>query len=145
MTLLFCDTSALVKLYLQEDGSDLMAQAAHDADQVAVCRLAWVELMSALARRARESSASDVATISTIAAARLAFTATWPQFLVVEMTQELMVLAGDYAEAFALRAYDSVQLAAVQLIHREMPGELRFACFDGRLTKAAGVLGIESI
>lgn len=141
MAILFCDSSALVKLYLQEDGSDLMAQAVRDADQVAVCRLAWVELMSALARRARERSAG----LTTITEARLAFALTWPQFLIVDVTQELMELAGDYAEAFALRAYDSVQLAAVHLIHRELPGEVRFACFDGRLTKAAGVLGIGSL
>ena len=141
MTILFCDTSALVKLYLQEAGSDQMAQAARATDQVAVCRLAWVELMSALARRARERSVG----LTTIDEARLAFTLTWPQLLVVEITQELMVLAGDYAEAFALRAYDSVQLAAVQLIHRELPGEVRFACFDGRLTKAAAALGIPGV
>ena len=118
-----------------------MVQAVRDADQVAVRRLAWVELMSALARRVRERRAG----LTTITEARLAFAVTWPQFLIVDVTQELMELAGDYAEAFALRAYDSVQLARVQLIHRELPGEVRFACFDGRLTKAAGVLGIGSL
>ena len=43
-----------------------------------------------------------------------------------------------------LRAYDGVQLAAAQLVHRAMPGEVRFACFDVRLVKAARVLGIEA-
>ena len=57
----------------------------------------------------------------------------------------MVELAGDDAEAFALRAYDSVQLAAVQTLHREVPGEVRFACFDARLSKAAQVLGIEAM
>jgi uncharacterized protein len=70
--------------------------------------------------------------------------ADWPLYLTLEVTQELVVLAGEYAEAFALRADDSVQLAAAQTLHLEMPGEVAFACFDSRLVKAAGVLGIRA-
>lgn len=55
-----------------------------------------------------------------------------------------MELAGDYADTFALRACDSVQLAAAEIARRELPGEIQFACFDARLAKAARVLGIEA-
>lgn len=68
--------------------------------------------------------------------------ADWPRCLAVEVTQTLVELAGDYSDTFTLRAYDSVQLAAVQTVHLELPGEVRFACFDDRLSKAARVLGI---
>jgi hypothetical protein len=68
----------------------------------------------------------------------------WPDFVVVEVNQPLVELAGDYADTFALRAYDSVQLAAAELARRDMPGEVQFACFDARLVKAARVLGIEA-
>ena len=54
-------------------------------------------------------------------------------------------VAGEYAEAFALRACDSVQLAAVTTLHREASGDVRFACFDSRLAKAARVLGIVTV
>ena len=80
-----------------------------------------------------------------IAQARQRVAADWSHFLTLEVTQELVELAGEYADAFALRAYDSVQLAAAQTVHRELPGEVKFACFDGRLVRAARVLGIESI
>jgi uncharacterized protein len=80
-----------------------------------------------------------------IARARRRFVADWPRYLTLEVTHELVVLAGEYAEAFALRAYDSVQLAAAQTLHLEMQGEVAFACFDRRLVKAAGVLGIRSL
>ena len=46
--------------------------------------------------------------------------------LVLEITPELTRLAGDYAEAFALRAYDSIQLAAAQTLNQELPGEVGF-------------------
>jgi predicted nucleic acid-binding protein len=50
--ILFCDTSALVKLYVREEASDLMMALAGSAGTIAVCRLAWAEAMAALARRA---------------------------------------------------------------------------------------------
>lgn len=138
--ILFCDTSALVKLYVQEDGSDAVLQQAETSEAVAVCRIAWVEIMSAFARRAREVPADAPA----LDRARRRFTTDWPHCLTLELTQPLAELAGEYAEAFALRAYDSVQLAAAVTLHRETSGDLRFACFDSRLMKAARVLGIET-
>ncbi len=139
--ILFCDTSALVKLYLHEDDTDTVASQAAGSEVIAVIRIAWVETMSALARRSREQPQGA----STIAQARQRFVTDWPRYLTLEVTQTLVELAGDYAEAFALRAYDSVQLAALQILHRELPGEVRFACYDSRLVKAAAVLGIDSV
>lgn len=139
--ILFCDTSALVKLYVLEEGSDATARQAEACDAIAVCRIAFVELLSALARRAREQPGDQQA----IERARQRFIADWPDYLSLEVTQELVELAGDHADTFALRAYDSVQLAAVHLLHREVPGEVEFACFDSRLAKAARALGIGAV
>lgn len=139
--ILFCDTSALVKLYVHEEGTDAVIEHAAASEIVAVCRVAWVEAMSAMARRVREQALDAAA----IAQARQRLVADWPHYLVLEVTQELVDLAGDYAEAFALRAYDSVQLASVFTVHQAMPGEVTFACFDSRLVKAARALGIASI
>ena len=137
--ILFCDTSALVKLYVREDGTDAVSEQAAASEIVAVCRIAWVEIMSAMARRSREQPQDAAA----IAKARQQFATDWPHYFTVEVTKELTELAGDYTDAFALRACDSVQLAAAQTLNREARGQVRFACFDGRLTKAAKVLGIE--
>ena len=138
--ILFCDTSALVKLYVREDGSDALAARAATREALAVCRVTGVEVMSSLARRVRERPQDD----AILASARQRFAADWPRYLCLEVTQELAELAGDYADTFALRADDSVQLAAAELARRDMPGEVQFACFDARLSKAARVLGIEA-
>ena len=138
--ILFCDTSALVKLYVREDGSDAVAASAATSEALAVCRVTWVEVMSALARRVRERPQDE----AILASARDRFCVDWPRYLCVEVTPELAELAGDYADTFALRAYDSVQLAALELTRRDLPGKLQFACFDIRLSKAARVLGIEA-
>jgi predicted nucleic acid-binding protein len=139
--ILFCDTSALVKLYVQEEGSDRMLEHAGASEIIAVCRIAWVETMSALARRSREWPQD----VPGIMLARQRVIDDWPSYLALDVTQTLVELAGDYADAFALRAYDSVQLAAVRTLHQELPREVRFACHDSRLVKAARLLGIESI
>jgi predicted nucleic acid-binding protein len=138
--ILFSDTSALIKLYIDEPDSQVMADAASEATTIVVCRIAWVEMMSAFARRVREQpSVSDA-----VSQARRHFVEDWSQLLVTDVTQQIVELAGDYAEAFALRAYDGVQLASIQSLHLQLPGEVKFACYDSRLVKAARVLGIES-
>jgi uncharacterized protein with PIN domain len=48
------ETSALLKLYIQENHSDALKESLAKAEAVAVCRIAWAEAHAALARRARE-------------------------------------------------------------------------------------------
>jgi predicted nucleic acid-binding protein len=68
----------------------------------------------------------------------------WPQWLVMAVDQPLVELAGRYAEAFALRAYDSLHLAAAQRLRQRVGVDLGFACFDRRLNNAADLLGLKT-
>ena len=139
--ILFADTSALVKLYVQEAFSDVMRALAREARMIAVSRIAWAEAMSALARRVRERPA-DAASIEAV---RTRLRADWPAYAVIEVTQPLVELAGDYADTFALRAYDSVQLASARTLQEGSSEVFLFACFDARLQKAARVLGMRTL
>jgi predicted nucleic acid-binding protein len=136
--ILFCDTSALVKLYVREAGSDALLAEAGAASAVAVCRIAWAEAVAAMARRARDVPADAEA----LDAARQRLREHWSHYVVVEVTQALVERAGDYADTFALRGYDSVQLAAARTVQEAGREDLRFACYDARLRKAAKVLGM---
>ena len=136
--ILFCDTSALVKLYIKEEASDVMMRLADSASAIAVCRIAWAEIMAALARRARENSADA----EMIEAVRTRLRTHWPRYAIIEVTQQLVELAGEFADTFSLRGYDSVQLAAARTVQQVAGEELHFACFDTRLKKAAKVLGM---
>lgn len=138
--ILFCDTSALAKLYIFEDSSREMQALAAAATAIAVCRIAWAEMMAALARRAREFP-RDAEAIETV---RIRLRTDWPRYAVVEVTQSLVELAGEFADTFALRGYDSVQLAAAQTLHDIAGEEVQFACFDIRLGKAARMLGMSA-
>ena len=137
--ILFLDTSALVKLYIDETESQAVHDAVAGAEVVAVCRIAWAEAHAALARRVREVPEDEAA----IETARQALARDWPRFLIVEVTQKLVERAAEFADTFALRGYDSVQLAAAYEILDTAQTEVMFAGFDNRLNKAARTLGLE--
>jgi uncharacterized protein len=139
--IVYCDTSAWVKRYVQEEGSDAVAAALLASSTVGVSRITWVETLSAFARRAREQPQAS----AVLNAARQQLGQDWPNCLVMEVSQPVVELAGDYAEAFALRAYDALQLATAQVLQRAAGEPVQFVCFDQRLSKAALVLGMQGL
>ena len=136
--ILFCDTSALVKLYIVEPQSDEMHALVAEAEAVAVVRIAWAEFHAALARRAREVPADAPA----VDDARQALAEDWSHYLILEVGQSLVERAGEFADAFALRGYDAVQLAAAHELATEADRPVAFACADQRLARAAKILGL---
>ena len=139
--ILFCDTSALLKLYIVEAGSDELRSRVAEADAVAVCRIAWAEAHAALSRRAREVP-EDAALIEQ---AKSLLATDWPHFVILEIDQVLVEQAGEYADIFALRGYDSIQLAAAFETGQISQSPILFACFDARLNKAAKMLGMSCL
>lgn len=139
--ILFCDSSALVKLYLVEDHSPAMKKALTAAETAAVARVAWAEAFAAFARRERETPADRGA----LRSARKALASDWPHYLVLDASQSVVERSGDYAETFALRAYDSIQLATAQELAQLSGARIAFACFDSRLNKAAKTLGMDAL
>ena len=139
--ILFCDTSALIKLYVEEDQSQQMKATEKAAQMIGVCRITYAEAMAAFSRRQREEP-SDAALVEK---SKQKLSVDWNEFVVVEITQPLVELAADFAETFALRGYDSVQLAGARTLQQTAGELLHFACFDQRLSKAAAVLGMRTL
>jgi predicted nucleic acid-binding protein len=97
--ILFCDTSALLKLFFDEPGSESMINARSSSKGIAVCRITWAESMATLAQRTRFKGTNQ----SGLAQARSMFEQAWPGFVIADITQLLVEKAGVFAEAFALR------------------------------------------
>ena len=136
--IVYADTSALIKLYLTEVGSPALKKLVAESEALAICRVSWAKAHAALARRVREVP-GDAAPV---AEAKLALASDWPKVMLVELTQEIVERAAEYADTFALRGYDSVQLAAAHSLTLEAGVPVTFACFDERLNKAAKVLAM---
>lgn len=137
--ILYLDTSALIKLYVNEEHSDDVQKAAITAASLASSTLACVETCAALSRLRREKALSGVQHERT----RERFITDWHDMRRVEVTETQLVRASELAEAFGLRAYDSVHLAAADYLARAAAEPLIFACYDTALNKAARVLGLE--
>lgn len=108
MTLVYFDSSALVKLVLDEVGSDIAATLWNGCDAALSNRLAYPEVCAALAAAGRnhdltESEASDA-------------TATWDTFWAsmrpVELSAAVGQNAGNLAARHGLRGADAVHLAS---------------------------------
>lgn len=95
--------------------------------------------MAAFAQRSRFKGANKTA----LAPSRTAFEQAWNGFAIADISQLLVEKAGLYAEAFALRGYDSVQLAAAHTLQEQFALPLTFACYDRRLNQAAQLLQLE--
>lgn len=131
---LYLDTSSLVKLYVVEPGSEAVRRLVDAATIVATSSIAYPETRAALARRRRE----HVLRPKAFASAKKNFENEWPKYLTVEVTSAVCRQAGEFAEHYRLRAYDSMHLAAFVEVAREAGvRETRFSSFDDALNRAA--------
>lgn len=132
--ILYLDTSSLVKLYVQEAGSDEVRDQVAEAALACTSVVAYAEARAAFARRWRERGL----TAAEHRRAKQALDLDWPTLLTLEVDGALARRAGDLAERRRLRGFDSVHLASFLAIHEEFEAEeVRFSSFDRALNRAA--------
>ena len=134
MALVYFDSSALVKLVVEEAGSSLAAQLWDGCDAALASRLAYPEVRAALAAAARnhDLDPADLATAER----------TWEQFWAttrpVELTPGVERRAGELAREHALRGADAVHLASALAVGDP---DLIIAVWDRRLHAGALATG----
>ena len=129
--ILYVDTSALVKLYVDEIGTRSVTESVLRATVVATARISYTEARAAFARHRREGEI-EPAELRRIVRE---LNAGWASYSVVDVSESVVRLAGDLAERHGLRAYDAVHLAAA-IVVRQAGGNLEFLTFDSRLNQA---------
>jgi predicted nucleic acid-binding protein len=107
----FCDSSAIVKRYVNEIGSNYVDNLAESksGNIILLARITRVEFAAAVARRLK--SGSIIATDAQNALAAFQHDLT-NNYFTVEITPLLLSAAVTLATKHALRGYDAVQLAA---------------------------------
>jgi len=131
---LYLDTSSLVKVYVDEPGGDEVRRLVAGADIVSTSVLAYAETRAALAWRRREGALSP----SSFASVKRRFEQDWPSYLALEVTDALSRAAGQLAEKYHLRGFDSIHLASfVEILNRSNEDDVHFSSFDDRLNRAA--------
>ncbi len=134
---LYLDTSALVKLYVTEDGSAWVQAWAAAATAIFTVRISYAEARAAMAQARRLGGLKPADLRRAVAELDVA----WSGFVRVDVNEALVSRAGRLAEEHALRGYDAVQLAAALDASPGVPDYL-FASFDGDLNAAAAREGL---
>jgi uncharacterized protein len=131
----YFETSALLKLLLEEEGADQAGILWESADVVLSGRLAYPEARAALAAAGRVGRISADGHRTAVGQLQ----SRWRQLHVVDLDQHLAETAGDLAERRALRGYDAVHLASALAVGRR---ETLLATWDADLATAARDAGI---
>lgn len=118
--------------------SDTVVSAIAQADTVVSHVIAYVEAHAAFARLHREQVLNN----EQFETVKREFAEDWENYFQIPFTQPLMQRAAELAEAFALRAYDSVHLAAADILFKQNPQSVIFASFDRHLNQAASQLSL---
>lgn len=145
MTTYYVDTSALVKRYIDEAGSDwvraMLGQS--PSPSVIVVHLALVEMTSALARRRRDGTLTPAEYAQIQAAFR---SDCLNEYSIVSVVDGIIDEASRLLERYPLRAYDAVHLAAAVVANRHLLADdlapLAFLSADDHLNEAASAEGL---
>ena len=141
----FLDTSALVKRYVPELGSNWIQSITVPAagNFLAISQITWVEVCSAFSRRQREGSLSVDEVDQLMGDFRTDFD---NQYEVLEVDRTLIETAGALVMQNPLRAYDSVQLASALRVQSTLVSvpdtQLVFVSADNRLLDIAQSAGL---
>ncbi len=136
MSVYYLDTSALVKLYVREPGTEQMLRLADPAGghALALLGLTRVEFRSAVRQRERAGDvAHDIADnlIDSMDEHLANF------FLVQPLTDLVIEEAAALLDRHALKAYDAVQLAGCIMLRARLGRHATFVCSDRQLVRAA--------
>src|SRR5687767_12165769 len=119
--ILYLDTSALVKLFVEEAQSDRVRTAVSAGQLIVTHAIAYVEACAAFARLAHARGGDAL-----FAALRRNLDVQWKAWEILGATEPLIQQAADLAGRYRLRGYDSLHLAAAESSFQAFRGQVPF-------------------
>ena len=135
MPIVYFDSSALVKLVLDETGSDVAAALWNACDAALSSRLAYPEVCAALAAAGRNHDLTE----SEASAAADEWEVFWSSMRPIELSAGVERVAGELAVLHRLRGADAVHLASALALGSP---EVTVAAWDRRLHAGAAAVGL---
>jgi len=129
----YLDTSSLVKLYVDEEGSRRVRDFVERSELAATSVVAYAEARAALARQRREGGL----TTAGYDRARSDFERDWPRYLRIAVSEAVYRSAGDLAEKHHLRGFDSLHLSSFLSLNPGGGRQIEFSASDEALNRAA--------
>ena len=139
--ILYLDTSALIKKYFKEIGSDEIISRWQEATGIITSSVAYAEALAAIYRKKRETKFGHDRWRKILDA----FRRDWNSFILVEVTDELNKWIDKMVSRFPLRGFDAIHIASALIVHDRLTEEFLFACYDKKLLQAAHMAGLKTI
>jgi len=136
--ILYLDTSALVKLYVKEPGSQAVRALLEKAQVVCTSRVAYVEMRAGLARKLRQGELSEEEYGHVLSD----FEKDWKDYFVIEFFESVAKMGGELVEKHPLRSLDALHLASALFLRERARSDVFFSSLDGRLNEAAQAEGL---
>lgn len=132
--ILYLDTSAVVKRYIIEVGSDAVRDWIGTAEFVATNLITRAETVAALAKAVRIKALRQKDALNLIDI----FRTDWPDYWRLPITEGVVSRADELAWQYGLRGYDAMHLASALLWQENLRELVTLVTFDRHLWKAAG-------
>ena len=144
MASFYFDTSALIKLYIEEEGTEIVLDLAEDDDshQIVILDIALLESRSAVRRRERDGDISEPDANRVL---RQIEDDGSSLYLVQPLSSAVIEEAARLIDSHPLRAIDALQLAGCVVVRYSVPPPLTFVCADVRLCEVAGFEGLTTL
>ena len=142
MRIIYFDTSALVKRYVEEKGTQVVVDLIMSSDMlITTSILTYPEIKAAFTKKLRLKEMSKESYKEAIEN----FEKDWsvPVFSVIGLTSQVANLAGSLVERNVLKTLDAVHLASALTVKEHFGIQVLFVSSDDRLDKAASSEGLE--
>jgi len=130
--MIYLDTSALIKRFVREAGSDAVSRIVA-RKPVATSKIAYVEVHATLMRARRAGRLTGNQYTLVIGQ----FEREWPAYTRVDLHDDVLRLGREMVRRHPLRGYDAVHLASAVALRRGLDEEIVFAAADAKLLAAA--------
>ena len=135
---LYLDTSALVKVYITETGSEMVEDLVARCERISISMVGYAEARAAFARRLRSRDLTEVAYRGCLDQ----LDRDWKDLDRVLVNEPLVHIAGHLATRHGLRGFDAIHLASAISAQRKDGDDLVFVSFDRDLAIAAEAEGL---
>jgi len=130
---IYFDSSALVKRYVKEEGSETVQSLIERGGSIATSKLAYPEILSAFGRKQRTGELAAALFRKLVDQ----FDADWKSVFVVELHDELLPTVKLLSAKYSLKGADTVHLSSALWLKRSVQTDMIFVASDGNLLEAA--------
>lgn len=138
--MIYLDSSALVKRYVKEKGSEKV-NLVSSSDTVVTSKITYAEILSGLSRKRREKCIGE----KDFQTAIERFEIDWEILIIIELQDELLPIIKNLLLSYTLKGADAIHLASCLWFKKNIKEDVTFVASDKPLINIAIEEGIKTL